>query len=74
MSSEKQFLSFDEAAEIIRPIRLKTTKDWKRYCEGTFKGMKKPDKIPSDPDVRYKRKGWKSWSHFFGTNLKNYYK
>lgn len=62
---QKKYLPFEEAREYVRKLKLKNTREWKKWSKGKLgdKG-KKPDYIPSNPDVVYKYKGWKSWSNW----------
>lgn len=64
----KKHLPFNEAREYVQNIALKTTGEWKKWSKGTLDGKgKRPDFIPSNPNVVYKFKGWKSWSNWIGT-------
>lgn len=49
-----RFRSFLEAKKFIRPLGLKTTKDWNDYCQGKFTDLPpKPRDIPSNPFEEY---------------------
>ena len=64
-------LLFDEAREYVQKIALKSTGEWKKWSKGKLEGKdKRPDFIPSNPDVVYRFKGWKSWSDWIGTDRK----
>ncbi len=64
----KKHLPFNEAREYVRNIALRSTGEWKKWSKGKLEGKdKRPDFIPSNPDVVYKFKGWKSWSDWIGT-------
>jgi len=58
-----EFLSFDEAREFVRKLRLKNKTKWLEY----FKSSKRPLNIPSNPDKFYKNRGWVSFGDFLGT-------
>ncbi|MDD2949158.1 MAG: hypothetical protein PHU29_00070 [Sulfuricurvum sp.] len=56
-------LPFEEAREFVRSIELKNAREWKLWSKGELPGKeKRPDFIPSNPDVIYKRMGWLGWS------------
>jgi len=59
----REFLSFEEAREVVRNLSIKSDKQWKEYS----KSGKRPHTIPSAPNIVYKGKGWKGWGDFFGT-------
>jgi formylglycine-generating enzyme required for sulfatase activity len=44
--------SFEEAREFVRSLGLKSTQEWQDYC----KSGNKPDDIPSNPGVVYKKR------------------
>ena len=54
-----RFLSFREAREFSRSLRLKSTKEWRRFCSSG----NKPTNIPSDPYAVYGGafKGFGDW-------------
>lgn len=58
-----QFLTFEEAKNFVHSLRLKSQKEWFKYC----KSGKRPDNIPTTPMKTYKNKGWKNWGDWFGT-------
>ena len=60
--SDRQFLPFEEAIEFVRSLILKNKKEWRRYSSSG----QKPHNIPSNPDVKYKGKGWKDWGDWLG--------
>ena len=47
----EEFLSFNEARKFIRTLNLKSKKEWIKYCNSG----NKPNNIPSNPDVYYKK-------------------
>jgi hypothetical protein len=56
-ANTSDFLPFEEAREFARNLKLNGDKDWKKWC----KSGKKPDDIPSAPNIIYKDSGWVSW-------------
>jgi len=64
-------LSFNEARDYVQNIGLKSSQEWKKWSKGKLEGKdKRPSFIPSNPDIVYKFKGWKSWSDWIGTEKK----
>ena len=59
----RQYLSFNEARELVRGLKLKTGNEWKQYC----KSRKKPDNIPISAESVYKSDGWISMGDWLGT-------
>lgn len=58
----RKFLSFEEARDFARNLKLKNTTEWREYCR-----TQKPSNIPSQPHRVYKNKGWVNWADFLGT-------
>ena len=56
-AGKKSWRPFDEAREFARSLQLKNTREWEEYRNSG----KKPDDIPSHPNVIYKN-DWISWS------------
>ncbi|MDD4950713.1 hypothetical protein [Sulfuricurvum sp.] len=55
-------LPFEEAREFVRNVGLQNAREWKLWSKGELPGKeKRPDFIPSNPDVVYKRRGWLGW-------------
>jgi len=64
----RQYKSFVEARNYIRTLKLKNQHDWNKFV----KSNKKPNDIPTNPNVVYKNKGWKRLGDFLGTgNISN---
>ena len=57
-----QFLPFEEAREFARGLGLKSVKEWSEYR----KTSKRPQNIPTAPDIEYKGKGWVGYGDWLG--------
>ncbi len=64
-NAKKKFLSFNEARAFCWNLNLRNYVEWCNYR----KLGDKPNKIPSNPDIVYKRKGWVGWGDWLGTNV-----
>ncbi len=57
------YLPFEEARDYVREQKLETTRAWKQWSNGTLYGKeRRPDFIPSNPDVVYRNDGWNGWT------------
>ena len=69
-----EYLSLEEAKKIVHKLKLKSSKDWKDYCDSG----EKPNNIPYNPGRAYKNKGWNGMGDWLGTgrvaNQKREYK
>ncbi|WP_066164708.1 restriction endonuclease [Aliarcobacter cryaerophilus] len=55
------YISFEEAKAFVKKLNLRNYEDWNDYCQGKFPNLpKKPQNIPRDPNLRY-RKEWINW-------------
>ena len=71
MSRYEKYLPFEKAREYVRRQRLKNTKEWKKWSNGTLEGKeRRPEFIPSNPDVIYKNNGWISWTDWINEPIK----
>ena len=61
-SSRQNFLSFHEARDFVRALKLNGVKDWERWRSSG----QRPLHIPSDPSKIYATSGWKGFPDFFG--------
>ena len=59
--------SFEEARDYASRLKLKSQREWKEWSESG----KRPQDIPSNPNIVYKGKGWKSWGDFLGYQFQN---
>jgi hypothetical protein len=60
----QNFLSFTEAKKFVHDLKLKDQHEWFQYC----KSGNKPDNIPSNPNLKYKKDGWKSYGDWIGND------
>ena len=58
----REWRPFEEAKDFARSLQLKNTKEWEEYRNSG----KKPDDIPSHPNVIYKNNDWISWIDWLG--------
>ena len=61
--NKNKYLSYDEAKDFIKPLRINGVKGWNEYATSGHK----PDSIPYSVHKAYKNKGWISWRDFLGT-------
>jgi len=60
---KKEYRSFKDAKKFVRSLKLKGAKNsWGEYS----KSGKRPNDIPSNPNLPYKKE-WKGWGDFIGT-------
>ncbi len=65
---EKKFWPYEKSREWARSLDLSTGDDWFRYRAGEYPSLPEyPEDIPSDPESRYRGKGWLGWGDFLGT-------
>jgi hypothetical protein len=65
---EKVFMPFVEARDYVRSLGLKSSTQWRDYCNNGIPGIpKKPDNIPAGPGQIYKDKGWKGMGDWLGS-------
>lgn len=62
----RKYRTFVEAREYIHSLHLKNYNDWGNFC----KSGKKPDDIPSHPQIIFKNTGWKDMGDWLGTKQK----
>lgn len=62
------YLPFEEALDFVHSLKIKSLKDWERYC----KSGRKPSDIPASPDRIYKNEwtGWNDWLESSGASPK----
>ncbi len=60
---KKECRSFEDARIFSQTLKLKSYKEWQKYC----KDNTIPKNIPRNPNAVYKNKGWNGWGDFLGT-------
>jgi len=60
---DRKYISFEDAKKLVQKIGLKSSTEWRKYCNS----KNKPNTIPTHPHIIYKNKGWKDWGDWFGT-------
>jgi superfamily II DNA or RNA helicase len=63
-----QWVSYEEASSFAKKLNLTSTM-WKNEYS---KSNDRPKNIPANPDIKYRNKGWISWTDFLGTNYHKY--
>ena len=58
-----KYRNFKHARIFAHSLKLKNTTEWRKYC----KSGQRPKDIPSNPDKRYKGKGWIGFGDWLGT-------
>jgi len=70
MSVLAKYLSFTEARTYVRRQNLENTRAWKKWSNGTLEGKdRRPNFIPSNPDIVYRNDGWISWNDWISENI-----
>ena len=66
---DREYQSFKEARDFVHKLGLKSSTEWKQYCKGELKRIKKPkpEDIPTNPNNVYKDKGWKGYGDWLDT-------
>ena len=57
-----EYLTFLEARDFVRKLKLRSGQEWLEYC----KSGKKPDNIPSSPNQTYSSSGWNGMGDWLG--------
>jgi predicted helicase len=66
--SLKKFRPYREARMFARTLGLKSATEWVAFCNGDLHHkIRRPVDIPTNPNVVYDEKGWKSWGDWLGT-------
>lgn len=62
------FLPFKEAKKLVHNKKLKSTSEWKKWCnwDPNEFGLKPPE-IPASPHIYYKDSGWVGYNDWLGT-------
>jgi len=65
-SQNREYLSYAEARNFIHSLKLKSFKEWQKYC----KSGKKPENIPTAVHRIYKNEGWIDMIDWLGIERK----
>jgi len=57
---------FEEARAFVRKLKLSSLKEWTAY----YSSGKRPNDIPSSPNIIYADKGWAGWGDWLGADLR----
>ena len=60
------YSSYEQACKVVRALGIRTQRDFYTYC----KTPNRPKTLPYQPHKVYEGKGWVSWPHFLGTNVR----
>jgi len=64
----RSFLPYDRARSFVALLGLETDRDWRAYCAGKLPGLgRRPENIPSNPNLVYRHSGWCGVKHWLGT-------
>lgn len=64
-SDECRYISFEEAREIVKKLKLKSAAEWNKFCSISSFTLKQ-NKLPKYPPKYYKNQ-WISWGDFLGS-------
>jgi len=59
-------LPFKKARAFVRKLKLSSYKEWTAY----YSSGKRPNDIPSSPNIIYADKGWAGWGDWLGADLR----
>ena len=60
----KKYRTFSQARKFILSQGIHSMPEWKKF----YKSNKRPDDIPTSPDIIYKKE-WKGWSYWFDREI-----
>jgi len=63
-NQDKVFLPIELAKEYVSQLKIRSAKEWYKYCVSGDK----PQNIPSAPDLEYRNKGWVNWGDWLGND------
>ena len=66
LGSGRKMLSFKKARAFVRGLQLKSGGDWREYC----RSGKKPNDIPSAPQIVYADTGWAGLGDWLGADVR----
>jgi superfamily II DNA or RNA helicase len=59
---------FEEARIFVHRLKLRSFGEWNKYCAGKHPGGRKPEDIPSNPQMTYSRPSWIGWADWLGND------
>ena len=63
----REYRSFKEARGFVHRLKLKSSVEWRKYCQGQLPGKPPlPKDIPLAPNHTYRYKGWKGMGDWLG--------
>jgi hypothetical protein len=66
-SKFRECLPFEKAREFVHSLKLKSQKQWIKYCRGELTGKgTRPPYIPYTPSRTYSGKGWRGYADWLG--------
>lgn len=66
---KRTYLTFNEARQHARSLKLTSVRQWLQYCRGAMPELPpKPTTIPTHPSRYYQNSGWISWQDFLNTH------
>jgi len=67
---QEKYLLFEQAIAYVHKQKLKNLREWEKWSNGTLEGKnRRPNFIPSNPDVVYKYRGWESWTDWINKSV-----
>jgi len=67
---QRKFLPFNKAKKYVHTLKLKSNKEWRKYCsEGIKDKSALPNNVPTNPQRTYKDE-WLGWGDWLGTGNK----
>lgn len=68
VAPQKRFSrTFDAAREFAHTLKLDSSKEWSKYCQGKIAGLPAlPSDMAARPDRSYKHRGWAGWEDWLG--------
>ncbi len=64
---KNKFKSYEEAKAIVHTFKIKSAKEWQKFCSS----KNFPEGIPKTPERVYKERGWNGYPEWLGNNNKS---
>jgi len=59
---------YPKARAFVRKLKLRSNREWRAYVGGKMpRKPKRPNDIPTNPNVAYSKREWKGWQNWLGT-------